>query len=87
MAKYTVRLVKDDPFAAGSRTFYGIPGRVTTEPTTLELTPEQAESLRFRGVLVKHQGDPKGGDCGIEATDSRELDTYAEKPAARKGRT
>ena len=86
MARFTVKLAKDDPFAAGARTFYGVPGKITTEPVTLELTPEQAESLRGHGVMVKHQGEPKGGDLGVEVTMSREIDSYAGSPA-RKGRT
>lgn len=83
MARFTVRLAKSDPFAAGSRTFYGVPGKITTEPVTLELMPEQVESLRGHGVIVK----AAGGDLGVEVTESREVDTYAEKPAASKGRT
>jgi hypothetical protein len=86
MARFTVKLAKDDPFAAASRTFYGIPGKITTEPVTLELTPEQAESLRGHGVLVKHERDTKGGDLGVEVTANREIDSYADSPA-RKGRT
>jgi hypothetical protein len=81
MPRFTVRLAKGDPFAAGSRTFYGVPGKITTEAVTLDLTPEQAESLRGHGVVVK----ASGGDLGVEVTESREVDTYAGNPA-RKGR-
>ena len=92
MPRFTVRLAKGDPFAAGSRTFYGVPGKITSDPVTLELTPEQAESLRGHGVLVEMVLDSHyskagvgRGDMGVEVTESREVDTFAGKPA-RKGR-
>lgn len=72
MARFTVKLAKGDPFAATARTFFGVPGAITTEPVTIELTPEQAESLRAQGVIVKAEE--------IETDES-----HAEKPA-RKGR-
>ena len=49
---YQVQLAATDPFRATFRTFKGIPGRFTVEPTAVELTDDQARALARWGLAL-----------------------------------
>jgi hypothetical protein len=55
MARYIVKLAEDDAFAADCRTFWGLETlKITTTPSEpVELTEDQARSMRQHGVIVE----------------------------------
>jgi hypothetical protein len=61
---YQVRLADDDPFRATFRTFEGIPGRFTVEPTVVELTDDQARALAVWGLVM--EACPSAPDPPVE---------------------